>query len=83
MQVGDHRYDSNEICQLYESNGYPPLPPSRQNCPVLFAGAILLPAVSRRRELVLKAHRDLMEHVAGFVAIEPTVIPLIDPVYGD
>jgi hypothetical protein len=23
MQVGDHRYDSDEICQLYESSGYP------------------------------------------------------------
>jgi hypothetical protein len=23
MQVGDHRYDSDEICRLYESDGYP------------------------------------------------------------
>ena len=23
MQVGDHRYDSDEICRLYESSGYP------------------------------------------------------------
>jgi Arc/MetJ-type ribon-helix-helix transcriptional regulator len=23
MQVGDQRYDSNEICRLYESSGYP------------------------------------------------------------
>jgi len=23
MQVGDHRYDSDEICRLYESTGYP------------------------------------------------------------
>jgi hypothetical protein len=23
MQVGDQRYDSEEICGLYESNGYP------------------------------------------------------------
>jgi hypothetical protein len=23
MQVEDHRYDSNEICRLYESTGYP------------------------------------------------------------
>ena len=23
MQVGDRRYDSDEICQLYESSGYP------------------------------------------------------------
>jgi hypothetical protein len=23
MQVGDYRYDSQEICRLYESNGYP------------------------------------------------------------
>jgi hypothetical protein len=23
MQVGDQRYDSNEICRLYESGGYP------------------------------------------------------------
>jgi hypothetical protein len=22
-QVGDHRYDSNEICRLYESSGFP------------------------------------------------------------
>ena len=22
MQVGDHRYDSDEICRLYESSGY-------------------------------------------------------------
>jgi hypothetical protein len=23
MQVGDHRYDGDEICRLYESSGYP------------------------------------------------------------
>jgi hypothetical protein len=23
MQVGDYRYDSDEICRLYESTGYP------------------------------------------------------------
>ena len=23
MQVGDHRYDSDEICRLYESSEYP------------------------------------------------------------
>ena len=23
MQVADHRYDSDEICRLYESSGYP------------------------------------------------------------
>ena len=23
MQVGDRRYDSDEICKLYESSGYP------------------------------------------------------------
>jgi hypothetical protein len=23
MQVGDHRYDSDEICRLYESERYP------------------------------------------------------------
>jgi Arc/MetJ-type ribon-helix-helix transcriptional regulator len=23
MQVGDDRYDSDEICRLYESSGYP------------------------------------------------------------
>ena len=34
-------------------------------------------------ELAPKIGSDLMEHIAGFAAIKPAAIVLIDPIHGD
>jgi hypothetical protein len=48
-----------------------------------FGLSVAVILVRARRNLVLKACRNLIEHVAGFAAIEATVIVLIEPICGD